>query len=148
MDGMKIYKVYNRCNYNIGVTLTSGQKPIIRTGSFLPMTVNDILYLESIAVGKRPFSSKELVVVGDDGKDLTLEDLGGYTDEFTEKHYSKEEISANLKKPVKQIEKWLETITDPVEIHAIIEVANEQDLPNSKMKLLREKAPDASAFDE
>ena len=55
MDGMKMFRVYNRCNYDIGITLTSGQQPIIRVGSFLPMTVNDILYLESIARGKKNF---------------------------------------------------------------------------------------------
>ena len=145
---MKMFRVYNKCNYDIGITLTSGQKPIIRKGSFLPMTVNDILYLESVASGRKPFSSKMLVAVGDDGKDLTLEDLGGYTDTYSEKHYNADEISANLRKPAKQMEKWLSEITDPVELHGIFEIAKEMDLPNSKMKILREKNPNLDPLDE
>ena len=148
MDGMKVFRVYNRCNYDIGITLTSGQQPIIRHGSFLPMTVNDILYVESIARGRKPFSSGELVVVSDDGKDLTLEDLGGYTDSFTAKHYDKDEISANLKKSAKNIEAWLADIDDPIELHAIADVAKEMDLPTSKMKLILAKLPEADVFGE
>lgn len=147
MDGLKLLRVYNKCRYDIGITLSSGQKPIIRSNSFLPMTVNDILYLESIARGRKPFSSNELTIVNDDGKVLTLEDLGGYTDPYTSKHFDEKEISANLKKPVKQIEKWLETIEDPVELHAIIEVAKQQDLPTSKMSVLHKKLPNSDVFD-
>ena len=99
MNGLQVFRVYNRCGYDIGVTLSNGLQPVIKAGSFLPITVNDILYLESIAMGKKkPFSSKELVAVSDDGKDLTLEDLGGYTDSYSEKHFGEEEISAMLKK--------------------------------------------------
>lgn len=149
MDGAKVFRVYNRCGYDIGITLTSGIKPVIRAGSFLPMSVNDILYLESIARGKKkPFSSKELVPVSDDGKDLTLEDLGGYTDTYSEKHFGEEEISANLKKSAKQVEVWLAGIEDMIELHTIMEVAVKMDLPNSKMKLIKAKLPDADPFDE
>lgn len=146
---MKMFRVYNRCGYDIGVTLTSGIQPVIRAGSFLPMTVNDILYLESIARGKKkPFSSKELVAVSDDGKDLTLEELGGYTDTYSEKHFSKEEISANLKKSAKQIEAWLEKIEDVIELNSILDVAKSMDLPTSKMKVIMGKLPEADVFSE
>lgn len=141
MNGDTKLRVYNRCNYDIGVTLTSGQKPNIRKGSFLPLSVDDILYIESIARGRKPFSSKLLVPVGDDGKDLMLEDLGGYTDTYAEKHFSKEEIMTNLKKPFKAVENWLNKIEDPVELHAISEVALEMDLPGSKLKLIQAKVP-------
>lgn len=146
---MKMFRVYNRCGYDIGVTLTNGIQPVIRAGSFLPMTVNDILYLESIARGKKkPFSSKELVAVSDDGKDLTLEELGGYTDTYSEKHFSKDEISANLKKSAKQIEAWLEKIEDVIELNSILDVAKGMDLPTSKMKVIMAKLPEADVFSE
>ena len=147
MDGLKMFRVYNKCIYDIGITLSSGQQPVIRAKSFLPMTVNDILYYESVS-RKKPFSARQLVAVSDDGKELTLEELGGYTDTYTEMHYDNETISANLKKSAKQIEKWLEDVNDPVEIHGIIEVAKEMDLPTSKMKILMAKAPEADLFDE
>jgi len=149
MDGMKMFRVYNRCGYDIGVKLTSGQQPIIRADSFLPMMVNDILYLESIARGKKkPFSSRELVPMSDDGKDLTLEDLGGYTDTYSEKHFSEEEISANLKKSAKHIESWLEEIEDTIELNSILDTAKAMDLPTSKMKVIMSKLPEADVFSE
>lgn len=148
MDNSKTFQVRNKCGYDIGVTLTTGQQPNIRKGSFLPLSANEILYIESIARGRRPFSSGELEIVDDGGKKLKLEDLGGYTDTYTEKHFSKEEISANLKKSAKQIENWLEGITDPVELHAIKETADEMDLPSSKLKVLQEKLPNIDLLRE
>jgi len=149
MDGTKRFRVFNRCGYDIGITLMNGQQPVIRSGSFLTISVDDILYLESIARGKKkPFSSRELVAVTDDGKDLTLEDLGGYTDTYSEKHFGEEEISANLKKSAKQIESWLADIEDPIELHAILDKAKEMDLSTSKMKLILAKLPEANVFDD
>lgn len=141
------FRVYNRTNYDIGVTLSSGQKPNIRKGSFLPLSVDDILYIESIARGRKPFSSKELVPVDPSGKDLSLEDLGGYTDEYAEQHFSEEEIKTNLKKPFKAVENWLNKIEDPVELHAIAEVAVKMDLPGSKLKLVQAKMPNVDLLD-
>lgn len=149
MDGFKMFRVYNKCNYDIGVTLSSGQQPIIRVGSFLPMTVNDILFLESIARGKKkPFSSRELVIVDENNKELTLEDLGGFTDTYSQKHFGEKEITANLKKTAKQIESWLAEIEDPAELYAIYKLAKEMDLASSKMKLIEAKIPDPDMFDE
>ena len=141
MNGDTKLRVYNRCNYDIGVTLTSGRAPNIRAGSFLPMTVDDILYIESASGYFMPFSSRKLVAVSPEGKDLTLEDIGGYTNEYAEVHSSKEEIIANLNKPYKTVEKWLSKITDPIELHAISEVAIQLDLPGSKLKLIQAKVP-------
>lgn len=143
MSGDTKLRVYNRTNYDIGVTLTSGQKPNIRRNSFLPLSIDDILYIESISGVFLPFSSRKLVVVSPDGKDLTLEDLGGYTNTYAEKHFSEEEVLANLKKSAKSIESWLDTITDPVELHAISELAIKADLPGSKLKVIQAKLPSA-----
>lgn len=148
MDGNKTFRVYNKTSYDIGVTLTSGLQPVIRKGSFLPLSVNDILYLESIARERRPFSAKELVPVDDSGKELTLEEIGGWTDTYTEKHFDKNEIGSMLKKTAKQIEKWLEDINDPVELHSIAEVAAEMDLPLSKTRLIKAKIPNTDLLGE
>jgi len=141
MEGSTILRVYNKCNYDIGVTLSSGQKPVVRKGSFLPMSVNDILYIESTALRRRPFSSKSLVAMSDNGDELTLEDIGGYTDTYAEKHYDEDEIAANFKKPAKAVEAWLNSIEDPIELHAIAEIAMKMDLPGSKLKLIQAKVP-------
>lgn len=141
MDGEKRFRVYNRCKYDIGVTLTSGQQPNIKAGSFLPLTVNDILYIESVCSKRKFFSSKMLVAVSDDGKDLSLEDLGGYADEDSLPHMNDEEITSALKKPLKAFETWLNKIDDAEELHAVFMVAKTMDLPASKLKILKAKAP-------
>lgn len=141
MDGEKRFRVYNRCKYDIGVTLTSGQQPNIKAGSFLPLTVNDILYIESLCSKRKFFSANMLVAVSDDGKDLSLEDLGGYSDEDSLPHMNDEEIISALKKPLKSFESWLNKIDDPEELHAVYVVAKGMDLPASKLKTLKAKAP-------
>ena len=140
ISGDTKFRVENRCKYDIGVTLTSNQKPNIRANSFLPLSVDDILYIESIARGRKPFSSGELVAVKD-GRDWTLEELGGYTDTYAEKHFNDEDIRDNLSKSAKSITAWLEDINDPIELHAIRDVAETMDLPQSKMRILKAKMP-------
>ena len=141
MNGDQKFRVYNKCKYDVGVKLTSGQAPNIKAGSFLPLSVNDILFIESICTGKKFFSAKMLVAVDDSGRELTLEELGGYEDPYSPPHLSDEEITAALKKPAKAIEAWLNEIEDPVELHAIFEVAKGLDLPSSKLKVLSSKMP-------
>ena len=148
MEGTKRVRVFNKTKYDIGITLMSGQKPNIKCDSFLAMTVDDILYIESIAQGRKPFSSGELVPVTDDGRELTLEELGGYTDVDTVQHFGDEEIEANLRKSAKQIEAWLSKIDDPIELHAINEVAKTMDLQQSKLKILQAKMPNRDLLSE
>lgn len=141
MDGDKRFRVYNRCVYDIGVTTTTWQQPNIKAGSFQILTVNDILYIESICNGKKFFSAKMLVPVDDNGNELTLEQLGGYVDERTVVHLDDNEIIAMLKKPNKSLEAWLKDIDDPVELHAVYEIAKTMDLPASKLKILNSVMP-------
>ena len=84
----------------------------------------------------------------DTNKELTLEDIGGYTDTYSEKHFGEKEITSNLKKSAKQIETWIAEIDDPSELYAIHKIAKEMDLPSSKMKLIEAKIPDPDMFDE
>ena len=141
MDNEKRFRVYNRCNYDIGVQLVNGLAPNIRAGGFQLLTVNDILYIESLCSRDKFFSSKRLVAVDDNGNELSLSQLGGYQDDTVEQHLSNEEISAMLKKPVKAIEAWLEKVEDSQELHSIFLVAKDMDLPSSKLKLLKAKIP-------
>lgn len=141
MDGDKKLRVYNRCKYDIGVALTSGQKPNIKAGSFQLLSINDIFFIESNCQRRKFFSSRMLVPVSDDGCDLTLEDLGGYSDADATAHMDDEEILAGLKKNLKAFETWLDEIKDPEELHAVYLVARNMDLPASKLKILKAKAP-------
>ncbi len=148
MNGDQRLRVYNKCHYDIGVTLTNNTSVNIRPNSFQILTINDILYIESICNSKKYFSSKMLVPVDDNEKELTLNDLGGFTDEYAEKHLNNEDIALMLKKSAKQIEAWLDGINDPEELHAIYEVAKESDLSASKLKILNAKIPSKDWLDE
>ena len=148
MNGDLRYRVYNRCNHGIGVFISNGTQSLnIKPGSFAVLSVNDILYIESICNHKKFFSTKMLVIVDDDGKELSLEEVGGFTTESDNIHYNAEEIEANLRKSYNAFKSWLLKIDDPVEIHAIWEVGKNMDLPASKLKLLQSKMPNVDLLD-
>ena len=149
INGDARYRVYNRCGHSIGVYVNNGQQSLnIRPGSFAVLSVNDILYIESICNRKKFFSAKMLVPVDDSGKELTLEDIGGFSDESTEVHHSVKEIETNLKKPFNAFKSWIGKINDPVELHEIWEIGKKMDLPASKLKVLSSKMPNRDLLDE
>jgi len=151
MDGSKTFNVFNKCAYDIGVILMSGMHVNIAAGKFISLTVNDIKYIEGLCDRRKFFSSGMLAIVDDDGKEHTLEDIGGFTDTYTvenQKHYSDEEIESYLKKPYKAFEAWLKKVDDLSELHAIIEVAKRVDLPASKLKALQSRVPNRDLLNE
>ena len=143
-------RVVNKCNYDIGISLMTGQSVNLRPGSPIVMTVNDIMYVESICAKKKFFSSGMICMYdNDNGEQLTLEKIGGYTDSYTEKHYDNDEINANLRKSVKAFGEWLKPIEDPSELHAIWDIARTMDdLPASKLKLLKAKLPQKDLLED
>lgn len=147
MDGDKKLRVYNRCKYDIGVHLMSGQQPNIKAGSFIMLSVNDIMYIESTSK-RKIFSARMLVAVDDNNKDINFEELGGYTDEYATPHLSDEEIVDRLNKSAKAISVWLNEIDEPEELHAILEVAKTLDLPASKLKVIKNKMPNKDVLED
>lgn len=135
------YRVYNRCKHDIGVVQMNGLQSNIKAGSFKMMSAMDIQYIESICNDTKFFASKMLVAVDKDGKDVDFEKIGIYVDEDTQVHMNDDEITAQLRKSVKQIEAGLQHIEDPAELHAIYMVAKNMDLPASKLKILKAKIP-------
>lgn len=137
----KYYRVWNRCKHIIGVQQLTGRTMMIRPGSFQLMSMADIQYVESICRTVKYFSSKMLVPTDEKGNDLDLAELGvtSYADGPT--HMNDDEITAMLKKPVKQIESWLNDIEDPAELHAIFVAAKNMDLSTAKLKVLSAKMP-------
>lgn len=135
------YRVYNRCKHDIGVQLMNGMHYNIKAGSFRLMTATDILYVESICRDQKFFSARMLVATTADGKEVPFEEIGLSPDPDVVPHMNDEEIAAMLKKSVKQVEAWLEDMTDPAELHAVYLVAKDMDLNASKLKILNAKVP-------
>jgi hypothetical protein len=147
MDNSTTFRVYNNTNYDIGITLSTNQQRAIRAGTFLPnISVEDILFIENNARCK-PFSSKLLLVKDTNDKELSLEDIGGYTDPYAEKHFSPDEIAAQLEKSAKSIAAWLKDIEDPIELDAIRDMADKMDLPGSKLKVIQAKIPNRNMLE-
>ena len=86
MEGNTLLRVYNDCKYDIGVNLMNGTSVNIPAGRFIVMSINDILYVEGICNKRKLFSSHMLRVATNDAgqSELKLEDLGGYTDPYSE----------------------------------------------------------------
>lgn len=135
------YKVKNMCPYDIGIFLQNGQAPVIKAGSFMLMTADDIMYVDSICVGTRVFERRMLVPFDNTGKEVPLDQLGMWVDDSVPKHNTDEEIEKTLKGNVKKIEAWIEPITDPAELYNICAVAMKLDLPQSKIAILKKANP-------
>lgn len=148
MDAEQRFRVYNKCKYDIGVKTINGMNLNIKAGSFQLLTVNDILFIESMCRANKFFSAKMLVIVDDTGKEIALETIGLAKDESVQEHMSDNEIYAMLKKNNKQIEAWLSNIDDKAELHNIFMVAKTADISSSKLKILHDKMPDKDWLDE
>lgn len=140
------FRVYNKCKYSIGVRLLNGVELLIQPGSFQMMTMDDILFVDSSCASKKFFSQKMLEVIDQAGNAVSLEQLNMVEEEI-DVHMSDEEIMTMLKKPPKQIEAWLETISEEDELHGIYEVAKSVDLTAAKLKVLSAKMPDKEWLD-
>lgn len=143
------YRVYNRCKFDIGVTLLNGESIMIRPNSFQLMTIDDMLYVESICKRDKYFSQKMLVPTNSNGEELDIQQMGVYMDKNEQAHFNDEQITAMLKQTNKKIEAWLDKIEDPSELYAIAEVAKKmQDvLTASKMNLVKTKCANTGFFD-
>ena len=151
MNGSQTFRIANKCKYDIGVPLMNGQDVNIPAGSaYIRLSVDDILRIEGMCHKRKVFSAGMLVPVTDDGKELKLEDVGGYTDAYTEenqKHLSDEEILQNIKKPNKAFEAWVNKIDDLSELESVIAVAKANDVSASKLRILQAKVPDRDLLD-
>lgn len=151
MDINATYRISNECKYDIGVKTTNGLEVNIPAGSnYVRLSVEDIYRIEGMCHKRKVFSAGMLVPVSDDGKKLTLEDLGAHTDSYTvenQKHLSDEEILQNIKKPNKAFEAWVRKIEDLSELESVIAVAKANDISASKLRILQSMVPDRDLLD-
>lgn len=143
-----LYRVYNKCKYDIGVVTQQNIGINIKAGSFQMLTPNDIAFIEANCADRKFFSQRMLVPVDDDGNEVDLRKVHVPVDVDVVPHRSDDEIIAALKGSAKKLEDWLSTIDDPAELHAIYKVAEGLDLPASKLKILSGKMPNKDWLDQ
>lgn len=142
MNEMK-YKVKNMCPYDIGIFLQNGQAPVIKAGSFILLNADEIMYAESLCAAQKVFASRMLVAFNEKNEEVPLDQLGMWIEESTVVHNTEEEIKKLMKGAPKKIEAWIEEINTPEELYHICSVAKKMDdLPQSKIAILRKKNPD------
>lgn len=132
----------NKCKFDIGVKLPNNNDIVIKAGSFQLLTADDIVYIESICRTTKLFAKRMLVPCDQSGNEVPFDKLGAFIEEDPSPHKDDEEIAAMLKQSNAKIRAWLDGIDDPVELHAIAEVAKSMDLTSGKLKLLQEKMPE------
>lgn len=137
------YRVYNKCNYDIGVKLaTNNLEKNIASGSFQVLTDDDILYIENACKVNKFFSKRMLVPYDNAGNEVSLETLLIMKNPKVVEHLDDDAIRAGLKQSRNKMEKWLDTITDPAELHSIYLVAKDMnDLTKDKLQVLQAKIP-------
>ncbi len=136
------YRVMNKCNYTIGVLLPNGHRTQIQPGSFKLLTLDDILFIESICTEDKYFGKRMLVPVDANGKEIPFDQITAYIDYDPNPHMSDDEIENILKGTPKKLKAFLDGIEDPAELHAIFEIAKKMDLSSTRLKVLKEKMPD------
>lgn len=137
------YRVVNKCKYDIGVKLPNNLDVVIKAGSFQLLTADEIVYIESICRDIKFFAKRMLVPCDQSGNEVPMDKLGAFIEEDPVPHKDDQEIEAILKQSVSKIKAWITEIDDPVELHAIADVARHMDLTSAKLKVLQEKMPDA-----
>ena len=134
-------KAYNYTKYDIGIRLLNNVEYNIKPGSFAILTVNDVLFLESTYPNSGFFSKKLLVLVDDLGNEVGVGELG-LPERGADVHQNDGEIITMLKGSAKKMEEWVSAIEDPIELHAIFEVADKMDISWQKVKILSKYIPE------
>lgn len=136
MSDKKI-RVYNPNKFDVGIRLLNGTEQNVRHGSFTMLTQDDIDYIASIS---KVFSKAYLRVETAEEPEV-LENLGINKDE--EPNFMDDiDIKKKLALSVNKLGAWLDTIEDKVLLHRIADIAKENDIPASKMKLIAAKVPE------
>jgi hypothetical protein len=138
----KRYRVKNVCKFDIGVLLPTGQRVHFGAGKWQFMTVDEIMYAESICTEDKYFAKQMLVPIDTYGNKVPIEEIECYITTDDSPFLTDEEIAEKLKKSATVIKAWLTNITDEAQLDAIYRVAITMDLSSAKIKVLSEKMPE------
>lgn len=130
-------RLYNKTKFNIGIVTPTNQLGInIRPGSFTLVDENDIEYLMSTCT----LLQRGWLQVEEKKKEEVLGMMGIDAHE-TSAFMSDAEIQKKLSGTAKNLEKWLDTVTDQMQLDRIADVAIGMNLSMSKIKILQERIP-------
>ena len=133
---MDRYKVYNARAYNIGLLLQNGTERVVQSGSYTLLSRDDIEYVASIA--PRLFIGERQLRLDD--RKLAVE-LGFVKSEDTPV-FGESEIRKQLAQRPQSIKAWLESIQEPFLLDEVFRVAQQMDLPATKLQIVQEIFPD------
>lgn len=127
-------RITNMAKHDIGLVNQTGIEYNIKAGMFITLGKDDAEYM--VAMARKSFENGKLVL-GD--KELAA-DLGLMTPDELNPN-SEEAVRKALGGNVKALKKYVEGIQEESLIEVIWEVANQMDLPASKMAVLKEAFP-------
>ena len=127
-------RITNMAKHDIGLVNQTGIEYNIKAGMFITLGKDDAEYM--VAIARKSFENGKLVL-GD--KELAA-DLGLTTPDELNPN-SEEAVRKALGGNAKALKKYVEGIQEESLIEVIWEVANQMDLPASKMAVLKEAFP-------
>ena len=140
---MERVKVFNNNKFNVGVSLLD--RPLgmnINAGSFAYMTEDDIAYNMSINTlfqrGLLRVEEKAQDVLAVNGIDVTTDP--NFVDD--------EDIRKKLALSAKKLEEWLDTVEEGYILDRIYDVAMNENLNMTKLRILQKKMPDKNFIGE
>lgn len=125
------YKVFNNNRFNVGIRFENeaNREILIKPNSFVLMSEDDILYVDTVS----KLFSKGILYVEDEDLMVKM----GYM-EKNPNTISEDEIKKILKMPNNKMKEALSKIDAKHAIDKVIAVAKESDLPQSKLKIIKE----------
>lgn len=137
-------RLYNKTKFNIGIKTPTNQIGLnIRPNSFTLVDEVDIEYLMSTCT----LLQRGLLQVEEKKKEEVL-GMMGIDEREASAFMSDEEIQKKLSANGKTMEKWLNTITDPMQLDRIADIAVGMNLSLSKIRILQEKLPNRDLMEE
>ncbi|AJA41337.1 hypothetical protein AXJ14_gp018 [Geobacillus virus E3] len=125
------YKVFNNNRFNVGIRFENeaNREILIKPNSFVLMSEDDILYVDTVS----KLFSKGILYVEDEELMIKM----GYM-EKNPNTISEDEIRKILKMPNNKMKEALSKLDAKHAIDKVIAVAKESDLPQSKLKIIKE----------
>jgi len=125
------YKVFNNNRFNVGIRFENeaNREILIKPNSFVLMSEDDILYVDTVS----KLFSKGILYVEDEDLMVKM----GYM-EKSPNTISEDEIKKILKMPNNKMKEALSKIDAKHAVDKIIAVAKESDLPQSKLKIIKD----------